>query len=61
MLRLSLILHLFIGASLSGVAIVVVLVAGHGAPAVLFVAALIGFVLGFPLSHVIAKKLIGDG
>ncbi|WP_372884483.1 CTP synthetase [Shimia sp.] len=60
MLRLSLILHLFIGATLSGVAIVVVLVAGAGSLAVILGAALAGFLAAFPLSHLIARKLSED-
>lgn len=60
MLRLSMILHLFIGATLSGVAIVAALVAGFASLKVILLVALAGFVLAFPVSHAIAKKLYED-
>lgn len=61
MLRLSLILHLFIGATLSGVAIVVVLVTGYASLTAILLAALAGFIAAFPVSYVIAKKLYEGG
>lgn len=60
MLRLSLILHVFIGATLSGVAIVAALVAGVASLWVILGVALAGFVIAFPVSHMIARKLYED-
>ncbi|WP_270727655.1 CTP synthetase [Shimia sp. Alg240-R146] len=57
MLQLSLILHLFIGATLSGVAIVVALVAGFGGLWTILGAAVAGFLIAFPISWVIAKRI----
>ena len=56
---LTLTLHLFIGATLSGVGIVLVLVAGPGGLWPLVGAALLGFVLAFPISVKIARALGG--
>lgn len=56
---LTLILHLFIGATLSGVGIVVMLVAGYGTLWPLVLAAVAGFVLAFPVSIVIERALKG--
>lgn len=61
MLRLSLILHLFIGATLSGIAIVVALVAGVASLWAILGAAIAGFVVAFPVSHIIARKLYENG
>lgn len=61
MLRLSLILHLFIGATLSGVAIVVALVASVASIWAILGAAVVGFIIAFPVSHTIARKLYEDG
>lgn len=60
MVRLTLILHLFIGASLSGVGIVAVLVAGYGSGRALMGAALAGFILAFPVSYAVARVMAGD-
>ena len=54
---LRLILHLFIGATLSGTAIVVTLIAGATSFWWLIGVATLGFLLAFPLSALIAKKL----
>ena len=54
---LTLILHLFIGATLSGVAIIVALVMGYSALTPILIAAALGFVAAFPISHLVAKKL----
>jgi hypothetical protein len=57
MARLALILHIFIGSTLAGVAVIAVLVAGMTTvPAILGSAAL-GFALAFPVSWLIAKRL----
>ncbi|WP_299351488.1 CTP synthetase [uncultured Shimia sp.] len=61
MLRLSLILHLFIGATLSGVAVVAALIAGVASLWAILDAALAGYVIAFPVSHIIARKLYDNG
>ncbi|WP_296763187.1 CTP synthetase [Sediminimonas sp.] len=60
MARLTIILHLFIGATLSGVGIVAVLVAGYGSGALIAGAALAGFVLAFPVSYAVARAMTHD-
>ncbi len=54
---LTLILHLFIGATLSGVAIIAALVMGQTALAPILIAAAVGLIVAFPISHFVAKKL----
>lgn len=54
---LVLILHLFIGATLSGVGIVVVLVSGWGGAGALTAAVLAGFGLAFPVARAVARAL----
>lgn len=56
---LTVILHLFIGATLSGVGIVVVLVAGYGTLWPLALSVLAGFLLAFPVSVLIERALRG--
>lgn len=60
MFHLFLILHLFIGATLSGVGIVIVLLAGLTGAAPLIGAILLGFALAFPAAHVVARALRGE-
>ncbi|MEC8294855.1 MAG: CTP synthetase [Pseudomonadota bacterium] len=60
MLRLAAILHLFIGATLSGTCLIIALVMGHDTVVGLLTAALIGFVLSLPLTYVVARKLYND-
>jgi len=50
-------LYSLIGATLAGVAIVVVLVAGYGTLMPILYAAVAGFVLGLPVSWGVAKTL----
>ena len=59
MLRLALILHIFIGATLGGVLLVVALVAGFDGLWPLLGAMLAGFVITIPIAGHIAKRLIG--
>ncbi|TCL10256.1 hypothetical protein BXY66_2325 [Shimia isoporae] len=61
MFHLTLVLHLFIGATLSGVAIVGVLVAGFSGLWMILGAALAGTVIAFPISRVVARKLYDAG
>ncbi|GHH01858.1 hypothetical protein [Pseudodonghicola xiamenensis] len=58
---LILTLHLFIGATLSGVALVVVLVAGIDGFWPLTGAVLGGFLLGFPVARRVARAMGGEG
>ncbi|QGX99161.1 CTP synthetase [Roseovarius faecimaris] len=57
MVRLSLILHLFIGSTLGGMGIVAALVLGYGTLFPILAGGLAGFLAAFPVSYVIAKKL----
>lgn len=59
MTYLLLILHLFIGAILAGVGIVVVLVAGFTGPTPMIVAIATGFLLAFPVAWRVARALNG--
>ena len=57
MVRLAMILHLFIGATLSGVAVIAVLVAGLTTLTPILAAAAAGFVAAFPVSYLVARQL----
>lgn len=57
MLRLSLILHLFIGSTLAGVGVIAALVGGVNSGLMLFVIALTGFLVAFPVSWKVAQAL----
>ncbi len=57
---LTLILHLFIGATLAGVGVVAVLVAGLEGAGWLWGLVLGGFALGFPVARAVAKAMRGD-
>ncbi|MBR9841671.1 MAG: DUF4229 domain-containing protein [Rhodobacteraceae bacterium] len=61
MFRLSLILHLFIGSTIAGSAMIAVLTMGYDTMTPVMWSALIGFVVSFPLSYLIAKKLYESG
>ena len=61
MLPLILLLHIFIGATLAGVAIVVVLVMGWGGLWPILGAAGAGFLVAFPVAWLVARNLRGDG
>lgn len=54
---LIMILHLFIGATLAGSAVIAALVAGQDTLGAILVAAGAGFVVAFPVSWVVAKRL----
>ncbi len=58
---LTFVIHLFVGAVTSGVALVVALLLGYGTLAPLLGAAVLGFVAAFPLSWIIARRLSGNG
>lgn len=57
MLRLGLILHLFIGSTLAGSAVIAALVMGQDTLRPILIAALLGFIAAVPVSYIVAKKL----
>ena len=61
MFRLALILHLFIGSTLAGSAIIAALVTGQDSVQMILIAAIAGFLVGFPVSWIVAKKLYEQG
>ncbi|MCG7493353.1 CTP synthetase [Thalassobius sp. Cn5-15] len=60
MFRLAAILHLFIGTTLAGSALIVALVTGHDTVGGLIVAALVGFVVSLPVTYFVARALFTD-
>ncbi|CUH84710.1 hypothetical protein [Thalassovita mediterranea] len=60
MFRLAAILHLFIGTTLAGSALIVALVTGHDSVSGLVTAALIGFVVSLPATYFVARALFTD-
>jgi putative flippase GtrA len=60
MLRLGFILHLFIGSTLAGSAVIAALVMGQDTLTPILIAALIGFVAAFPVTYLVTKKLLSD-
>lgn len=61
MLNLGAILHLFIGATLTGSGLVVALVSGFDSPKMLIVSALIGLLISFPVTYWVTKAIYSDG
>ena len=59
MLPLMLIVHIFLGSTLAGTAVIAVLVMGYTAVLPIVVAAAVGFVAAFPASYLVARKLEG--
>ncbi|MCF3595598.1 CTP synthetase [Rhodobacteraceae bacterium LMO-12] len=57
MLRLALIVHLFVGSTLAGSAMIVALVAGWDTLQPLVIAAFVGWLLSIPTSWVLARKI----
>ncbi|MGR3548300.1 MAG: CTP synthetase [Roseovarius sp.] len=57
MLRLSLILHLFIGSTLAGSAVIAALLIGQDTLRPILIAAALGFIAAFPVSYIVARKL----
>ncbi len=57
MLRLALILHIFIGSTVMGTAVIVALVANMTSMQEIFIAAGIGFLVSIPMTGFIAKQL----
>ncbi|QBF31031.1 CTP synthetase [Thalassococcus sp. S3] len=57
MFRLALILHIFIGSTFAGTGVIAALVAGFFTTPAIIAGALIGFLVAFPVSWLVAKKL----
>lgn len=57
MLPLFLIVHIFVGTTLAGSAVVAVLVVGLDTWQPLVLAAILGFLASFPISWIVARKL----
>lgn len=57
MLRLTLLMYSILSGTLAGVAIIVVLVMGYGTMMPIIYAAATGFIVAFPVSWMVAKKL----
>lgn len=58
MLRLGFILHLFIGSTLAGSAVIAALVMGQDTLTPILIAALIGFVAALPVTYLVTRKLM---
>ncbi len=56
---LTLILHIFLGSTLAGSAVIAVLVLGFASWTTMLIAAVAGFVAAFPASYMVARKLEG--
>ncbi len=57
MFALFLILHIFIGSTLAGSAVVAALALGHDTLVPILISAAAGFVAAFPVSWVVARKI----
>ena len=60
MFGLASLLHMFIGSSLAGVAIVAALVSGYASFWILIGGAILGYIIAIPVSVVIARVLTKD-
>ena len=60
MFRLALVLHLFIGSSVAGAAVIAVLSVGMATLWTILGAAAVGFVLSLPLTWYVARSLYND-
>lgn len=56
---LTLIIHIFLGSTLAGSAVVAVLAMGYASWTTILIAAVVGFVAAFPASYLVARKLEG--
>lgn len=57
MLRLAMILHFVIAATLMGVGVIAVLVMGQTKPMPIILSAVVGFVLAIPVSWLVARAI----
>jgi predicted PurR-regulated permease PerM len=60
MLPLVLIIHIFLGSTLAGSAIVAALTLGYDTLTPILIAAAVGFIAGIPASWAIARRLLGN-
>ena len=60
MLPLFLIVHIFVGSTLAGSAVIAVLTMGYTGGRAVIIAALIGFLISIPVSWQVAKRLISS-
>ncbi|MET4101107.1 putative PurR-regulated permease PerM [Roseovarius sp. MBR-78] len=60
MLRLGFILHLFIGSTLAGSAVIAALVMGQDTVRPILIAAALGFVAAIPVTWLVAARLYED-
>ena len=58
LLQLGFILHLFIGSTLAGSAVIAALLMGHDAVTPILIAAAVGFVVAFPVTYALTRKLL---
>ncbi|MBV2358497.1 CTP synthetase [Thalassococcus sp. CAU 1522] len=58
MLPLTLVIHIFLGSTLAGCAVIAALVMGYDTATAILVAASVGFFSAFPVSWLIAKRLV---
>jgi hypothetical protein len=61
MYRLALILHLFIGTTLAGCAMIAALTMGYDTMYPVVISALVGFFVAFPVSWYVARALYNEG
>ena len=61
MLRLGLILHLFIGSTVAGSAVIAALVMGQDTLRPILIAALAGFILSFPVTFFVTRAVVSRG
>ncbi len=59
MLPLTLIIHIFLGSTLAGSAVILVLTLGYGTLMPILIAAAVGFLGSIPLSILVAKRIVG--
>lgn len=61
MLRLALVLHVILGTTLAGSAVVVALTMGYDTLNPILIAALIGYLVSYPISWIAAKAIYNEG
>jgi len=59
MLPLMLVIHIFLGSTIAGSAVILALTLGHDTLAPILISAGLGFAAAFPVSWAVAKKLSG--
>jgi hypothetical protein len=61
MLRLAAVLNPIVGTTLAGILVIVALVSGNDAMGTILGAAVLGYVLGLPVSALVARGILGRG